>query len=113
MSMMSRLPVFLGRVARHPSTKEVGNSFENFFRVLDSEFSSSMGMGKRSEVRELAKAYEVKVELPGFSKEDIRVERLGDQLKISAETGTKDSKKSYEEIFVVPHDGDLSKINAT
>lgn len=80
-----------GGLARFEPMRNFGNLFDMFdlmrpLRALGDE-------NLRIDVTETDQAYQVKAEMPGFKKEDIKVAIQGDQVTISAES-TSDQERS-------------------
>jgi HSP20 family protein len=73
------------------------------FRELENIGRDFFGSGEcmrfRTDIKDTGKAYELEAELPGFSKEDIKIDVEGDYLTVSAEhkenKEEKDAKGNY------------------
>ncbi|MGN1415294.1 MAG: Hsp20/alpha crystallin family protein [Oscillospiraceae bacterium] len=73
--------------------------FDPFFGDFDKAFNSSALPGFKTDVKDTGDSYIIESELPGFKKEDIKIDINGDVMTISAEnTRTaeeKDENGSY------------------
>ena len=99
----------------------------NLFNDMDKDFfGGSMPMNScRTDIRDEGEKYVMESELPGFEKEDIKLDLNGSCLVISAEHKTENNEKddkgnyirrersygSYKRSFDIP-DVDVEKINA-
>ena len=106
-----------------------GRNFDlfNIFNDMDKDFfGGAMPMNScRTDIRDEGDKYVMESELPGFEKEDIKLDLNGSYLVISAEHKTENSEKddkgnyirrersfgSYKRSFDIP-DVDVEKINA-
>jgi len=69
-------------------------AFENLFQPVF--FDSNIGMGMKTDIKELDDKYEMAVEMPGFNKEDIQIKMEDGYITISASKEEKEEdKKSY------------------
>lgn len=83
-----------------PFEHRTGNMFDYFDRMMDDSFFG--GMEKelapcRTDILDKGDKYVLKADMPGFNKEDIKIDIAGDQLTITAERKeeTKDDRKDY------------------
>ncbi len=73
--------------------------FDDFFRDLDGSFAAKPLYGKRAknlmktDIRETEQGYELMIDLPGYKKEDLKLELKDGYLSISAEKHTESEKK--------------------
>ena len=106
-----------------------GSNFDlfNVFNDIDKDFfGGAMPMNScRTDIRDEGEKYVMESELPGFEKEDIKLDLNGSCLVISAEHKTENNEKddkgnyirrersygSYKRSFDIP-DVDVEKINA-
>ena len=81
--------------------KTMNDLFDDFFglSVMDKPFLGDFGMNNlpmnsmRTDVLEKEDGYELAVDLPGFKKEDIKIELVDNVLEISAETSSENEDK--------------------
>lgn len=83
-----------------PFEHRTGNMFDYFDRMMNDNFFG--GMEKelapcRTDILDKGDKYVLKADMPGFHKEDIKIDIAGDQLTITAEhkEETKDDRKDY------------------
>jgi len=105
------------------------NSPKSFLSVFDDFFSNPFGDFNfftndlvKSNINETKDSYKIELSLPGFKKEDVKIEIVGDKLKISSEvekTFTDDKihqkqfeKRSFYKQFTLPDNVNLSDIEA-
>ena len=75
-----------------------GSGFDRDWMAADRELYGKRAKNlMKTDVRETAEGYEMDIELPGFKKEDIKLDVENDCLTISAErkAETKDEKENY------------------
>jgi len=74
------------------------------FRELENIGRDFFGNGEymrfRTDIRDTGKAYELEAELPGFSKEDIKIDVEGDYLTVSAEHKENKEEKDAEGNYI-------------
>ncbi len=73
--------------------------FRELEKIEKDFFGSGENMRFRTDIRDIGGAYELEAELPGFAKEDIKIDIQGDYLTVSAERrqekDEKDGKGNY------------------
>ena len=86
---------------RRTMSNSMNDFFDNFFglsvmdRPLLGDFSLSNlpTNSMRTDVLEKENGYELSVDLPGFKKEDVKIELVDNMLEISAETSSENEEK--------------------
>jgi HSP20 family protein len=81
------------------TTAPFNNLFETFFSdlpTLNRGFFPETREWAHFRVKEQEEGFVVEAELAGVKKEDLKIEVLGDQLKISGSRGSKEEKDSFE-----------------
>lgn len=111
----SELPQMNDFLSRFFGGYDVNELFDN----------SYVSKSKNVNIEETDNSYELNMELPGFTKNDIKIEIENDVLTISSEVETKEdvneknyirksfSKSSFKNSYMLSEDSDKENINAT
>lgn len=83
-----------------PFERRTGNMFDYLDRMMNDSFFGGMDRELspcRTDILDKGDKYVLKADMPGFNKEDIKIDIAGNQLTITAEhkEETKDEQKNY------------------
>lgn len=96
-----------------PDGKPIVREFGNIRpQMRGSGFSRAKILSERqplSEVSTTDKEIKIAVELPGISKEQIKIDAYDNQVEIK----TEDPKRKYHEIIDLPHDADIDNVKSS
>lgn len=70
------------------------------FKNFDSFFAGKPFAGIKTDIKDNGDAYELSAELPGFNKEDIKIDIDGDMLTISAEHSDSSEEKGEDNKYI-------------
>lgn len=90
---MANLPDFFKGKEMRPF-REISKMQKHFFEKLFDEYRLSSGYMPSAELEETEREYILNFDLPGMKKEDIKIDVLGNQLRVSGER--KESKESKD-----------------
>lgn len=77
------------------------NFFDDMFRFPGfTSGSRSVSDVMKTDIQDLGEQYQLDIELPGFSKEDIRAELTGGYLTITAQKSSENNEKDENERFI-------------
>lgn len=77
------------------------NFFDDMFRFPGfTSGSRSVSDVMKTDIQDLGEQYQLDIELPGFSKEDIRAELTGGYLTITAQKSSENTEKDENERFI-------------
>ena len=80
-----------------PYTRRNNVAYYDPFRELENFEKAFFGSGEmptfKTDIRDAGKAFELEADLPGFKKEDIKIDIHGDRLTISAERKNENDEK--------------------
>lgn len=78
------------------------NVFDDMFdRIHDiGKYAPSFPSTMKTDVKDNGETYELGIEIPGFKKEDVKIELDGGQLTISAETKKEDDEKDEKGKYI-------------
>ncbi|MDE3010919.1 MAG: Hsp20/alpha crystallin family protein [Pseudomonadota bacterium] len=99
MSALTRFGPFRVPARFDPFTRDLDDLFKGMF-AGNGALAEGMAGHIPVNVTEDEKAYTVRAEMPGFRKEDIRVEVVGDQLALSAERQKTEERREGENVVI-------------
>jgi HSP20 family protein len=99
MADITRFNPFRGLARFDPFGRDMDDLFKGFF-LTPIPFTQMSAGQIPIDVTEDEKSYQVRAEIPGFNKEDIRVSVNGDQVSISAETKQEKEEKKGEQVVM-------------
>ena len=99
MADIARFNPFRGLARLDPIGREMEDLFKGFF-LAPVPFQQMSGGQIPIDVTEDDKAYKVRAEIPGFSREEIDLSVNGDQVSISAETKKEKEEKKGDQVVL-------------
>jgi len=97
---LSSLSLHAGRSHRHKyldRIEDMVEDFEGWFSRIPGGEHLGIAQKAKMDVKKYAEKYELRVEFPGFRKEDIKIERKDGHLSISAQREEKEEKEEKKD----------------